>query len=55
MDKSIKCKDCGNDFVFSEGEQKYFEKLVEEGKITEYSEPKRCPNCRQTRKNKPTR
>lgn len=37
------CKDCGNQFVFTEGEQSYYlkNKLVE---------PKRCPPCRRIKK-----
>jgi len=51
MDKKITCKDCGKDFIFTESEQKFLQKLVEEGKMTEYNEPKRCKNCRQAKKN----
>lgn len=41
--KKIICCDCGETFLFTGGEQKYFE----EHKL---SEPKRCPACRQKRK-----
>jgi hypothetical protein len=43
-DKTIKCKDCGTDFVFSAGEQKFFKakKLA--------NEPKRCKPCRAKKK-----
>ena len=41
--KKIVCLDCGETFFFTGGEQKYYEKC-------KLSEPKRCPNCRQKRK-----
>jgi ribosomal protein S27E len=44
-DVKIKCQDCGNEFVFSTAEQKFYE---EKGFIP----PKRCRLCRQNRKNK---
>ena len=37
-DKTIVCKDCGKDFVFTEGEQAF------------YNDPVRCPECRRARK-----
>ena len=43
-DKSIKCSDCGIDFTFSAADQEYF---LSKGYT---NEPKRCPECRQTRK-----
>lgn len=43
-DITLKCQDCGHDFVFSRGEQEfYFSKAL--------STPKRCPDCRRQRKN----
>jgi DNA-directed RNA polymerase subunit RPC12/RpoP len=42
-DKKIKCIDCHKDFIFTEGEQQFFE---EKG----YSEPIRCKDCRSKRK-----
>lgn len=43
-DKTIVCKDCGNEFVFTEGEQAFYkEKGLEH-------EPVRCPECRKARK-----
>lgn len=50
MDQTIQCKDCGRDFVFTMGEQRFFKKLVEEGKMEEYTPPKRCVSCRKARK-----
>jgi DNA-directed RNA polymerase subunit RPC12/RpoP len=43
-DKKIVCKDCGQEFLFTVGEQEFFK---EKG-LT--SEPVRCPKCRKARK-----
>ncbi|NPV90025.1 MAG: zinc-binding protein [Firmicutes bacterium] len=43
-EKILTCKDCGNDFVFTVGEQEFF---AEKG-FTNL--PGRCPECRQARK-----
>ncbi len=50
MDKTLSCKECGDEFIFTESEQLFFQKLVKDGKITEYIEPKRCKKCRQARR-----
>jgi hypothetical protein len=50
MDQNIKCKDCGIEFVFTEAEQNFFEKLVQSGKITNFVAPKRCKKCREANK-----
>jgi len=42
-EKTLTCQDCGQSFVFSADDQEFFA-----GKG--YSEPKRCPSCRQARK-----
>ena len=42
-DKTLTCQDCGQTFAFSADDQEFFA-----GKG--YSEPKRCPSCRQARK-----
>jgi hypothetical protein len=43
-DKTITCKDCGNDFIWTAGEQAFYkEKGLD-------SEPQRCPDCRKARK-----
>ncbi len=42
-DKIIACKDCGNEFVFTEGEQAFY---AEKG----FQDPTRCPECRKARK-----
>ena len=44
QDKTLKCSDCGNEFIFSSAEQEFFQS---KGYT---NEPKRCPNCRQARK-----
>jgi len=43
-DKTIICKDCGNEFVFTASEQEFF---AEKGFA---NEPQRCPDCRKARK-----
>ncbi|MEA2514326.1 MAG: hypothetical protein QOF01_4653 [Thermomicrobiales bacterium] len=42
-DKTLTCRDCGQQFTFTAGEQAFYQ---ERG----FSEPQRCPNCRQARK-----
>lgn len=42
-DITLKCKDCGKEFIFTEGEQKFYE---EKG----FTNPTRCPECRKARK-----
>ena len=45
QDKTLICKDCGKEFVFTAGEQEFYaEKGFE-------NEPQRCRECRQARKN----
>jgi len=43
-DKTMKCKDCGQDFIFTVGEQEFYKEKGFE------NEPQRCPNCRKARK-----
>ena len=45
-DKVITCKDCGNEFVFTEGEQAFY---LEKGFT---NDPVRCPECRKKRRQK---
>ena len=45
-DKTLVCKDCGAEFVFTAGEQEFY---AEKGLD---NEPKRCKSCRDKRKNK---
>ena len=44
-DKTLVCKDCGAEFVFTAGEQEFYES---KGFV---NEPQRCKNCRDARKN----
>jgi CxxC-x17-CxxC domain-containing protein len=43
-DKTLRCSDCGNDFIFSASEQDFFHS---KGFV---NEPGRCPDCRAIRK-----
>jgi len=43
MDRSLACADCGQQFAFTANEQDFY---TERG----FSEPRRCPACRQQRK-----
>jgi CxxC-x17-CxxC domain-containing protein len=38
-DKVLTCRDCGNTFTFTEGEQAFYQQKG-------FSEPIRCPDCR---------
>ena len=42
-DKTLICKECGKEFIFSAGEQEFY---AERG----YQEPQRCKSCRDARK-----
>lgn len=42
-DKTLTCRDCGQEFTFTAGEQAFYQ---ERG----FSEPQRCPACRSARK-----
>ncbi len=44
QDKSITCRDCGEDFVFTAGEQEFYAQKGFE------NEPTRCKGCRGQRK-----
>ena len=43
-DKTLTCRDCSSEFVFTAGEQGFY---LEKGLL---NEPQRCPNCRLTRR-----
>jgi CxxC-x17-CxxC domain-containing protein len=43
-DKILQCRDCGQQFVFTVGEQEFF---AEKGLM---NEPQRCPACRASRR-----
>ncbi len=42
-DRTLTCRDCGQEFTFTAGEQAFY---TERG----FSEPQRCPTCRAARK-----
>ncbi|MHB1483785.1 MAG: zinc-ribbon domain-containing protein [Saccharofermentanales bacterium] len=44
-DKTINCKDCGAEFIFTEGEQAFYKEKGFD------NEPVRCTSCRRARKN----
>lgn len=44
MDKKIVCKDCGQEFIFTEGEQAFYKEKGFE------NEPVRCKDCRSKKK-----
>ena len=43
-DKNVTCKDCGSEFVFTEGEQEFYKEKGFE------NEPQRCLECRRAKK-----
>ncbi|MGE5549885.1 MAG: zinc-ribbon domain containing protein [Bacteroidota bacterium] len=43
-DKVLTCRDCGQEFIFTESEQQFF---AEKGFT---NEPGRCPDCRRSRR-----
>lgn len=43
-DKTLICKDCNAQFVFTEGEQAFYKEKGFE------NDPVRCPQCRKSRK-----
>ena len=43
-DKTLTCKDCGDEFVFTEGEQDFYKEKGFD------NDPVRCPSCRKNRK-----
>lgn len=45
-DKTLVCKDCGADFIFTIGEQEFYKEKGFD------NEPQRCPDCRKARKNR---
>ena len=49
-EKAITCSQCKKQFIWTVGEQKFIHKLYEDGKIEGVVEPKRCPECRQKKK-----
>ena len=47
VDKVIKCRDCGEDFVFTAGEQAFYKERGFQ------HEPTRCRRCREDKKRQP--
>lgn len=43
-DKTLKCRECGNDFVFTSGEQEFYQ---QKGLM---NQPGRCSSCRAARR-----
>ncbi len=43
-DKKLICKDCNEEFIFTEGEQAFYKEKGFE------NEPQRCPACRRAKK-----
>ena len=43
-DKTLVCKECGNEFIFTAGEQEFYAERGFE------NEPQRCKSCRDARK-----
>lgn len=43
-DKTLNCRDCGQDFTFTSGEQEFYATHGFQ------NEPSRCPECRRTRR-----
>lgn len=43
-DKTLVCKDCNKEFIFTEGEQAFYKEKGFE------NEPQRCMDCRRSRK-----
>jgi CxxC-x17-CxxC domain-containing protein len=48
QDKTLVCRDCGDSFVFTAGEQGFY---LEKGLM---NEPQRCPTCRANRRRERT-
>jgi CxxC-x17-CxxC domain-containing protein len=42
-ERTLTCRDCGQEFVFTTGEQEFYQQRG-------FSDPQRCPACRQARK-----
>lgn len=47
-DKTISCRDCGSEFIFTAGEQGFY---LEKGLL---NDPQRCPTCRANRRRERT-
>ena len=49
VDKTLKCAECGTEFTFDASEQEFY---ANKGFT---NEPKRCPSCRQSRRQSDSR
>lgn len=49
IDKTLVCKDCNKQFVFTAGEQEFYQQKGLQ------NEPRRCPECRTTRRRSSSR
>jgi len=49
VDVELVCM-CGTSFVWERGEQAFINQLKDSGKITSVQIPKRCPTCRQKKR-----
>ncbi len=49
MDKTLQCKDCGNEFYLTESQVKFFNEKIEQDP-NGWSMPKRCVKCRLKKK-----
>lgn len=50
QDKELVCAICDTVFIWGSGEQSFINDLKDKGKIQFVVMPKRCPDCRQKRK-----
>lgn len=50
MDQNIVCMICSQNFLYSEREQGFMKDLFDRGKIEELVAPKRCLECRRSRR-----
>lgn len=46
QDKEFVCVQCKVKFTWTVGEQKFMQKLLEDGMVLKINPPKRCPDCR---------
>lgn len=53
-DKEIVCISCPDSetFIWTAGEQRFMQRLLDDGKLTKINPPKRCPDCRAAKKQK---
>ncbi len=49
QDQTLVCEDCGKEFIFTAGEQEFY---AQKGLV---NTPKRCPECRKSRRQKSRR